>query len=214
MWYLCSGNTWAKPSAVSINSAHCAASRSVSAPNLLASTMLAPSPSGLAVSRAMAFAGSDLLVICMIVPGILHAENRAGRFANNRVKVRPHARNASILVPAADDNQVRRYFLCGSADALWNAVRQNPHRSVRVSFLAAAAQSLVETVPNQFGGSRCAMLMRRRFDVQQANSRPVSLCEKASRIKDRICLGIQVHRTEDRTVAARGPMRGQGHERW
>ena len=54
MWNLCSGNTWAKPSARSMDSAVVALSSRVTSPSPAASRMSVPIPSVLAVSRAMA----------------------------------------------------------------------------------------------------------------------------------------------------------------
>ena len=54
MWNLCSGNTWAKPSAFSISLAAAAVSLRLTSPRPEASRMSVPIPSVLAVSRAMA----------------------------------------------------------------------------------------------------------------------------------------------------------------
>ena len=54
MWNLCSGNTWANPSAVSMDSATAAVSVFLTSPSPVASRMFAPSPTAVAVSFAMA----------------------------------------------------------------------------------------------------------------------------------------------------------------
>ena len=63
MWNLCSGNTWANPSASSMASAAAAVSWSLTSPRVVASRMSEPIPSFVAVSWAIASASPVTILI-------------------------------------------------------------------------------------------------------------------------------------------------------
>ena len=82
MWNLCSGNTWAKPSAFSIAFATTIVVCCFSSPRLLASRIFMPIPSVLAVSLAMASASPVTIwtctPMCCAVAMVALASSRGG----------------------------------------------------------------------------------------------------------------------------------------
>ena len=82
MWYLCSGKTWAKPSAVSMDSATAAVSFFFASPRPAASRMLVPNPTLAAVSFAMASASPVTILtvtpIAAAVAMVAAASSRGG----------------------------------------------------------------------------------------------------------------------------------------
>ena len=82
MWYLCSGKTWAKPSAVSMDSATAADSFFFASPKAAASRMLVPKPTLAAVSFAMANASPVTILtetpIAAAVVMVVAASSRGG----------------------------------------------------------------------------------------------------------------------------------------
>ena len=85
IWNLCSGNTWAKPSAFSIDSATSALSCFFASPKLEASRILVPMSSFLAVSFAMASASPvTILILTPIVSAVAMVDLASSRGGSNR----------------------------------------------------------------------------------------------------------------------------------
>ena len=101
MWNLCSGKTWAKPSASSIDVGDRRRSRRAwTSPRPAASRMFAPSPSFVAVSWAMASASPVTILTC--TPSCRAVAMVALRVFARRVEQRQHAeRAASAPSPSA-----------------------------------------------------------------------------------------------------------------
>src|SRR5277367_5287037 len=96
MWNLCSGNTWAKPSASSIDLVTAAVSSLLESPRVAPSRMLVPIPRVLAVSLAIASASP--VTILILTPHL--GRGRDGRFGivTRRIEQRQHAEKLPFAV--------------------------------------------------------------------------------------------------------------------
>ena len=99
MWNLCSGNTWAKPSASSMASARRAVSLRFTSPRPAASRMSVPIPSVLAVSWAMASA-SPVTILTFTPICTRGGDGRLG-VSPRRVEQRQHAEELPGPSPSA-----------------------------------------------------------------------------------------------------------------